>query len=192
MLRWGMLPSQALTIAGACLQAQSCVARRVRWQRRSGLFMPRSEILAKAPERSPRGTWSNCAASAREMARIVHDHAPERRDADAGSGSTDEIEEHARESVRMSLLPIGNPAWDTIRGVRFSMRYGPTLVAVLVTHAALEDIGRAAAGAGGHLASFKKHRDAVEQAASAKHQRGELEEDGAVVVQLGDLRSLGP
>ena len=40
----------------------------------------------------------------------------------------------------MSLASIGNPAWNTIRGVRFGMRYGPTLVAVFVTHSALEEI----------------------------------------------------
>ena len=92
----------------------------------------------------------------------------------------------------MSLSSIGNPAWNTIRGVRFGMRYGPTLIAVLVTHAALEDIERIPPGVGGHLACFKKHRDAFEQAASAKHQRGQFEDNGAVVVQPGDLKSLGP
>jgi hypothetical protein len=91
----------------------------------------------------------------------------------------------------MGLSSVGNPAWNTIRGVRFVMRYGPTLIAVLVTHSALEDIEPILPGEGGHLACFKKHRDALEQAASAKHQRGQLEEDGAVIVQPGDLMSLG-
>jgi hypothetical protein len=90
----------------------------------------------------------------------------------------------------MSLASVGSPAWNTIRGVRFDMRYGPTLIAVLVTHAALQDIERMPAGAGGYLGRFEKHRDALEKAASAKYQRGELEEDGAVIVQAGDLRSL--
>jgi hypothetical protein len=70
------------------------------------------------------------------------------------------------------------------------MRYGPTVIAVLVTHAALEDIERIPARAGGYLARFEKHRDALEKAASAKHQRGGVGEDGAVTVQLGDLKSL--
>ena len=34
----------------------------------------------------------------------------------------------------MSLSSVGNPAWQMIRGVRFAMRNGPTLVPVLVTH----------------------------------------------------------
>jgi len=87
----------------------------------------------------------------------------------------------------MSLSSVGNPAWDTVRGVRFAMLYGSTLVAVLLTHAALDDIEHAVSG--GHLACFNKHRDAFEQAASAKHQRGLQEDNGAVIVQLGDLKS---
>ena len=88
----------------------------------------------------------------------------------------------------MSLSSVANPAWETIRGVRFAMLYGATLVAVLVTHAALDDIERAPLEAGGHLACFNKHRETFERAASAKHQRGQLEESGAVIVQAGDLK----
>ena len=33
----------------------------------------------------------------------------------------------------MSLSSVANPAWETIRGVRFAMLDGSTLVAVLVT-----------------------------------------------------------
>ena len=91
----------------------------------------------------------------------------------------------------VSLSSIGYPPWETIRGVRFAMRYGPTLFAVLVTHAALEDMERIPT-AGGHLACFKKHRDAFEQAASAKHRRGQLEGDGVVIVQPADLKSVAP
>ena len=88
----------------------------------------------------------------------------------------------------MSLSPVACPAWESIRGVRFSMLYGPTLVTGLVTHAALEDIDHATTGVGGHLACFHKHRVAIEQIASVKHQRGLLDESGAVVVQAGDLK----
>jgi hypothetical protein len=108
----------------------------------------------------------------------------------AGLGSMGEREEDLRADTGMSLSPIGNPAWNTIRGVRFVMRYGPTLIAVLVTNAALEDIERIPPGAGGHLACFKKHRDTFEQTASAKHGRGQQEEDGTIIVQPGDLKSL--
>ena len=90
----------------------------------------------------------------------------------------------------MSLSSIGNPAWETIRGVRFAMRYGPTLVDVLVTQAALDTFEHAEPGVGGHLACFNKHRDALELIATAKHQRGQLEESGAVTVEVGDLKML--
>jgi Protein of unknown function (DUF1488) len=93
------------------------------------------------------------------------------------------------EDVRVSLSSVGNPAWQTIRGVRFGMRHGPTLVAVLVTHAAVDDVEPAAAGDGGPLARFNKHRDRFEVAASAKHQRGQFEQDGLVIVDVADLNS---
>ena len=89
----------------------------------------------------------------------------------------------------MSLWSIGNPAWNSIRGVRFAMRDVSTLVPILVTHAALDVIEGVAPKVGAHLACFNKHRDAIELVASAKHERGECEEDGAVIVQALDLTS---
>jgi hypothetical protein len=71
------------------------------------------------------------------------------------------------------------------------MLYGPTLVAILVTHAALDDLELPSPGAEGHLARFNKHRDRFELAASAKHQRGQFEEDGLVIVDVADLKSAG-
>ena len=47
------------------------------------------------------------------------------------------------------------------------MQYGPTLVAVMVTHTALDNMELATPGVGGHLACFNRHRDALEQSASA-------------------------
>jgi hypothetical protein len=38
-------------------------------------------------------------------------------------------------------------------------------------------------------AGSNKHRDALELAASAKYQRGQLEESGAVILEPGDLRT---
>lgn len=89
----------------------------------------------------------------------------------------------------MSLSSVANPAWETIRGVRFAMLDGSALVAVLVAHAALDNIERERPGVGGYLACFNKHRDAIEQVASVKHQRGECEESGAVIVHAGDVKS---
>jgi hypothetical protein len=91
----------------------------------------------------------------------------------------------------MTLSSVGNPAWDTIRGVRFAMLYGSTLVAVLVTRDAVDDVEPATPGDGGPLARFNKHRDKFELAASAKHQRGQFEEDGLVIVDVADLKSAG-
>ena len=92
----------------------------------------------------------------------------------------------------MSLSPIACPAWESIRGVRFAMLYGPTLITVLVTHAALDDIDLATTRVGGHLACFHKHRDAIEQVVNVKHQRGQVEESGAGLVQAGDLKPSRP
>ena len=87
----------------------------------------------------------------------------------------------------MSLAPIGNPAHQTIRGVRFAMLGGAGLVAVLVTYGALEEIEAPRPETDGYLGRFKKHRDRFEQIASSKHQRGQMEETGAVIVHAGDL-----
>ena len=88
----------------------------------------------------------------------------------------------------MSLLSVGNPAWNTIRGVRFTMLYGQTFVPVLVTHDALDDIERDPPAVGGRLACFNKHRDTIEKVANAKYQHRQLEESGVVIVQAGDLK----
>ena len=89
----------------------------------------------------------------------------------------------------MSLASVGNPAWETIRGVQFAMLYGPTLVTIVVTHAALSEIHDVTPGVGGHLACFEKHRVTFERAADIKHQRGVREQSGAVTVQAGDLKT---
>ena len=89
----------------------------------------------------------------------------------------------------MSLSAVGNPAWETIRVVQFAMLYGPTLVTIVVTHAALSEIDDVPPGVGGDLACFEKHRNAFEHIENVKHQRGVVEETGAVIVQSGDLKT---
>ena len=66
------------------------------------------------------------------------------------------------------------------------MLYGPTLVTITVMHAALHEVEDVPPGVGGYLACLEKHRHTFEHVASAKHQRGSLEEGGAVIVQAGD------
>jgi hypothetical protein len=78
-----------------------------------------------------------------------------------------------------------------IRGVRFAMRNGPTLVAILVTHDAVDDVEKGTAGDGGLLARFSRHRDRFELAASAKHHLGKFEEDGLVIVDVADVKGAG-
>jgi hypothetical protein len=90
--------------------------------------------------------------------------------------------------MSMSLSSVANPAWNTIRGVRFTMRTDQFFVQVLVTHDALDDIERHPSEVGWHLACFNRHRGAIEQVANAKYQRGQLEEGGLVIVQAGDLK----
>ena len=128
------------------------------------------------------------AASLRQEVVIGRRHALKRRDdeAHADLGSTGEVEDC--EIVSVSLSPIGNPAWETIRGVRFAMQYGPSLIEILVTNAALDEIELVPEST--YLARFNKHRDAIEKVASGKHQRGQIEESGVVVVQAGDLKPI--
>jgi Protein of unknown function (DUF1488) len=90
--------------------------------------------------------------------------------------------------MSMSISSVGNPAWNTIRGVGFTMRTDQLFVQVLVTHDALDDIERHPSEVGGHLACFNRHRGAIEKVANAKYQRGQLEEGGLVIVQAGDLK----
>lgn len=87
----------------------------------------------------------------------------------------------------MSLSPIGNPAHETIRGVRFAMLGSAGLVAVLVTRGALEEIETAPPQKGAYLGRFEKHRNKFEQIASSKHQRGQVEITGVVIVDASDL-----
>jgi hypothetical protein len=86
----------------------------------------------------------------------------------------------------MNLTPIGNPAHETIRGVRFAMLGGFELVTVLVTHAALDEIEKRPENVG-YLDRFDRYRDRFEQIASSKHQRGQVETSGVVIVHAGDL-----
>ena len=91
----------------------------------------------------------------------------------------------------MSLSPISNPANETIRGVRFSMLSGAGLVTVLVTHAALDEIEASRPHADSYIGRFEKYRDKFEQIANSKHQRGQVELTGAVILHAGDLGLLG-
>jgi hypothetical protein len=88
----------------------------------------------------------------------------------------------------MGLSSTAQPAHETIRGVKFAMQDGTTLVAVLVAHAALQSIEWSPPGSGDYLARFKKNRERLEKIASRKHGRGQIEKNGSIVVEKSDLQ----
>ena len=89
----------------------------------------------------------------------------------------------------VGLSSIAQPAHETIRGVKFAMRDGGVIVPILVAHAALQVIEWSPPGSGDYLARFEKHRDRLEQIAGSKHQRGQIEDDGTILVQRTDVQA---
>ena len=88
----------------------------------------------------------------------------------------------------MGLSPTVQPAHETIRGVKFAMLDGTTLVGILVAHATLQSIEWSPPGSGDYLARFERHRQRLERIASKKYGRGELEGNGSIIVQTADLQ----
>lgn len=88
----------------------------------------------------------------------------------------------------MSLSSTAQPAHQTIRGVKFAMLDGTTLVAVLVAHAALQSIEWSPPGSGGYLARFDRNRERLENIASQKHGRRQIENNGSIRIQNYDLQ----
>ncbi len=65
-----------------------------------------------------------------------------------------------------------------------------TFVPVLVAYAALQVIEWSPPGSGDYLTRFEKHRDQIERIANGKHQGGQVEEDGSIVVLRHDVRAV--
>ena len=86
----------------------------------------------------------------------------------------------------MGLSPAAQPPHETVRGVQFAMLDGTVLVSILVAYAALQAIEWSPPGSGDYLTRFQKHRSALEQIASNKHRRGEIEENGSILIRNGD------
>lgn len=86
----------------------------------------------------------------------------------------------------MSLSPVAQSPHETVRGVQFAMLDGTVLVSILVAYAALQALEWSPPGSGDYLTRFQKHRPALEQIASHKHRRGEIEENGSILIQAGD------
>jgi hypothetical protein len=86
----------------------------------------------------------------------------------------------------MGLSPTVQPPHETVKGVQLGMRDGTVLVSILVAYAALQALERSPPGSGDYLIRFQKHRSAREEIASNKHGRGEIEENGSILIRKGD------
>jgi Protein of unknown function (DUF1488) len=75
-------------------------------------------------------------------------------------------------------------------GVVFLMNDGERAVSVLVSRHALEDIAQPEQR-GGRIDRFNEYRCRFEQIASAKYDRGLIEEDGTVCIRGRDLPGQG-
>ena len=91
-----------------------------------------------------------------------------------------------RVNASMALSPVAVPPYKTVRNVQFAMLHGTVLVPIVVLHAAIKAIEPSPNWSGDYLTRFEKHRTAFEQIASNKHARGQIEDDGSIVIQAGD------
>jgi hypothetical protein len=60
------------------------------------------------------------------------------------------------------------------------------VVTIVVAHATLQALEWSPPGSGDYLIRFAKHRPALELIASNKHQRGEIEENGSILIRKGE------
>ena len=86
----------------------------------------------------------------------------------------------------MGLSRVAHPPHETVRGVQFAMLDGTALVSILVAYSALQALEWSPPGSGDYLIRFQKHRSALEQIASNKHKRGEIEDNGSILIRNGD------
>ena len=86
----------------------------------------------------------------------------------------------------MPLMPVALRATADRTAVRFAMKDGAKTVMVLVANPALDDF-EIAPPDGGPLNIFKQYRKSFEQIASAKYDRGHVEQDGSVCIRSIDL-----
>ena len=87
------------------------------------------------------------------------------------------------------ILPIACPPNVTVRGIRFAMQDQGQLVDVLVTHAALDRVEPPNVNGSDYLDRFGKHRESFERVANDKFVRNAIEDDGSIVVLVGDLKA---
>ncbi len=85
----------------------------------------------------------------------------------------------------MPLYAVALPATADGVGVRFAMKDGCKTITVVVANPALEEIDSPSEGT--CFEQFKVYRKAFERLASAKYDRGHVEEDGAVYIRALDL-----
>jgi hypothetical protein len=63
---------------------------------------------------------------------------------------------------------------------------GTVLVNIFVANEVLQALEWSPPGSGDYLSRFEKHRVTLEQIASNKHGRGEIEENGVILIRKGD------
>ena len=76
---------------------------------------------------------------------------------------------------------------DRLKAVRFAMKDGAKAVTVLIAGSALEDVDIPPPDDGRYLRRFKQLRRNFERLASDKYDRGEVENDGTVLIRVMDL-----
>ena len=86
----------------------------------------------------------------------------------------------------MGLSHASQSPHETVRGVQFAMLDGTVPVSIIVAYAALQALEWSPPGSGDYLTRFQKHRSALELIASNKHRRGEIEENGSILIRKGD------
>ncbi len=91
----------------------------------------------------------------------------------------------------MPLHAVALPATADRIAVRFAMKDGCKTITVVVANPALEEIDAMLPDDGTCFERFKQYRKAFEQLASAKYDRGHVEEDGAVYIRVYDLPAHG-
>ncbi len=87
----------------------------------------------------------------------------------------------------MPLHAVALPATADRTAVRFTMKDGCKTITVIVANPALEEIDAMPSGRGTCFERFKQYRKAFEQLASAKYDRGHVDQDGAVYIRALDL-----
>ena len=90
----------------------------------------------------------------------------------------------------MPLTPVLQDPTPQRQGLCFAMSSAGDTIGVLVSHEALRATGGPALVTGTYKAQFEANRALLEQVASDKFDRGQIEPDGSILITAADLPSL--